>query len=229
MAAYMGLLGLFEGAFYSVDNQTISDFIKETNFFINCNLCYLNFYISSKPWFYTFFFTISYLLLLLSISWFYIYNNFVALNSVLYADMLLRNCSPHPVGEEYSGPLWLRGWCVYCSLHSEWTDLLCLCQCIREKDAWQVVESSWDSRSWPWTASTQGHKGELDNSHKCLEWCLVIMHACGQLKLAAVASNCSVLTVSPNILFYILYIRYFIIIQWQKACNNSNTRYHASK
>jgi len=56
MAAYMGLLGEL---FYSIDNQTIMDFNKETKFFINCNVCYLNFYISFKPWFYTFFFTIS--------------------------------------------------------------------------------------------------------------------------------------------------------------------------
>jgi len=37
----------------------LNDFIKETNLLINCNVCYLNFYISSKPWFYTFSFTIS--------------------------------------------------------------------------------------------------------------------------------------------------------------------------
>ena len=45
--------------FYSIDNQTIIDFIRETNCFISCNVCYLNFYISSKPWFYTLFFPIS--------------------------------------------------------------------------------------------------------------------------------------------------------------------------
>jgi len=32
MAAYMGLLGLFEGAFHSIDIQTIIDFMKETIF-----------------------------------------------------------------------------------------------------------------------------------------------------------------------------------------------------
>ena len=41
--------------FYSIDYQAIIDFMKETNFFINCNVCYLNVYISSMPWFYTFF------------------------------------------------------------------------------------------------------------------------------------------------------------------------------
>jgi len=41
------------------DSIDITDFIKQTNFFISCNVCYLNLYISSKPWFYTFFFTIS--------------------------------------------------------------------------------------------------------------------------------------------------------------------------
>jgi len=56
MAAYMGLIGLSEGAFSQyIDNQTII----ETIFFIDCNVSYLNFYISSKPWFYTSFFTIS--------------------------------------------------------------------------------------------------------------------------------------------------------------------------
>jgi len=45
--------------FHSIDNQTVIDFIKETNIFINRNVSYLNFYISSKPCFYTFFFTIS--------------------------------------------------------------------------------------------------------------------------------------------------------------------------
>jgi len=44
---------------HSIDNQTIIDFIKETIILINCNVCYLNFYISCRPWFYTFFFTIS--------------------------------------------------------------------------------------------------------------------------------------------------------------------------
>jgi len=67
-------------------------YIKETHFFIISNVCYLNFYIISKPWFYTFFFNISYLLLL-SIWWFYKYNNFMALNSLLCADVPLRNCS----------------------------------------------------------------------------------------------------------------------------------------
>jgi len=40
----------------SIDNQIIIDFIKEATFINTCNVCYLNFYISSKPWFYTFFF-----------------------------------------------------------------------------------------------------------------------------------------------------------------------------
>jgi len=41
--------------FQSIGNQTIIAFIKEIHFITNCNVCYLNFYISSKPWFYTFY------------------------------------------------------------------------------------------------------------------------------------------------------------------------------
>jgi len=37
----------------------VNVFIKDTIFLINYNASYLNFYISSKPWFYTFCFTIS--------------------------------------------------------------------------------------------------------------------------------------------------------------------------
>jgi len=55
--------------------------------------CYENMTSSVNPWFYIFFFTINKLLSLLSILWFYGYNIFMALNSLLCANVPLRNCS----------------------------------------------------------------------------------------------------------------------------------------
>ena len=80
--------GSLKELFRSIDNH--NDFIKETNLFINCNVCYLNFYISSKPWFYTFFFYHS-----LVVIYFMILQlqHFMPLNSLLCADVPLRNCS----------------------------------------------------------------------------------------------------------------------------------------
>jgi len=46
--------------FQSIVNHTVIDFIKESIFITSCNVSYLNFYISSKTWFYTLFFTVCY-------------------------------------------------------------------------------------------------------------------------------------------------------------------------
>jgi len=73
-----------------------NSWLKETIFFINCYLSYLNFYISYKPWFYAFFFYR--FLVLIVVIYFMILqlqqlHEFMALNSLLCSDVPLRNCS----------------------------------------------------------------------------------------------------------------------------------------
>jgi len=41
IAAYVGLLGLFEGAFSQYWQSDYHWFYQRNNFFINCNVCYL--------------------------------------------------------------------------------------------------------------------------------------------------------------------------------------------